>query len=297
MSEAPGSTILTSAPAAPPAGAVGTPPPVQPAAAPNTPDNGIAAAQQAADRPEWVPEKYWDADKRAPKVEDMAKGYTNLEKLLGREKIPVPTDWEDQEQVDRWFKAAGMPDDEKGYDFNRPDKLPDGLGYDEDLEANFRKACKASGLNKKQAGNLYEQFVKHQVDRYGAFVTSQKQARAQVETDLRREHGGQFDGFVAGARAALAKYADPEYLRWLDESGQGNDPRVIRAWGRIGKEMSGETKLKGAPQMAASIQDAQRTISEFNGKYKDALWSKDHPDHELRVKERKALYEAAYGDQ
>ena len=40
-----------------------------------------AAAEQAKrERPDWLPEKFWDKDKRDPKLDAMAKSYAELEK-------------------------------------------------------------------------------------------------------------------------------------------------------------------------------------------------------------------------
>lgn len=287
-----GSTILTGTA---PAGAVGNPSLTEPKAAPGEMGSGIDAAREAAARPEWAPEKFWDADKRTLRTEDLGKAYVNLEKLMGSEKVPVPKGEDDTDGWQRWYEASGVPKDEKDYEFKRPEKMPDGLGYDDELEANFRKAARANGLNKRQASALYDGFVKQQVDRFTAYDTSQKQAKAQVQADLMREHGGQYEQAIGMARSALDKYADPEYRKWLDESGAGNDPRVIRAWIRVGREMAGDIKLKGAPA-PANTADIQKQISEFNSKFKDALYDREHPDHKMRVSERAKLYEAAYGD-
>lgn len=280
-----GGSILTS----------GLPPPAAPADK-SAPQNGIEAAKQAAQRPEWAPEKYWKADKNEIDAEGLAKGYVNLEKLLGRDKVPAPLNDEDAEGWDRWYKASGRPEKPDEYDFKRPDKLPEGISYDDDAEKNFRQWAHANGLNKRQATNLYEGYVKHQVERHGAFHVSQVQARQEVENSLKREHGAQYEGFLTGARTAITQYADPEFRQYLEQTGLGNDPRMIRIFGRIGKEMGGETKLSGKPAPAASTQDMMRTISEFNGKYKESLFDRGHPDHAMRVKERSALYEAAFGE-
>lgn len=286
----PGASILTS----------GVPAPVpqsQPAAAPKGPENGIDAANQAAQRPEWAPEKYWDANGNQVKVEDLAKGYTNLEKLLGRDKVPTPLNEEDEEGWSRWYAASGRPEAPDKYDFKRPEKLPTTLAYDEDLEKNFRTAAHSNGLNKKQASALYEQFVKHQIERTSAWEVGQTQSKQKVESDLRREHGAQYEGFLTSAKTAVGQYADPEFRQYLDETGLGNDPRMIRMFGRIGKEMVGEQRLVGKPQMTASSADIQRTISEHRERYKEPLWNKEHPDHAMRVKEMNTLYQTAFPDQ
>ena len=78
----------------------------------------------------------------------------------------------------------------------------------------------------------------------------------------------------------------------MDESGKGNDPRVIRAWAKIGEKMVGERSLKGAPQIEGG--DPKTAISDFRTKYNDALHNKSHPDHDMRVNQMRELFERAF---
>lgn len=278
-----GGSILTS----------GLPPPV--AAAPK--DGADLAIQGVVDGPpEYIPPKFWDAEKKAPKIDELGRSYQNLEKLLGREKVPVPASDDDEEGWSRWYAASGRPDSSDKYEFERPE-MPTDLAYDEETEKAFKTWAHANGLNKRQAKSLYEGYVKQQVERHGAYSTHQKQARSQAEQNLRREFGAQYESAVGQAKSALATYADPDYLKYLDETGQGNDPRVIRAWIKVGKEMGGETKIKGNVHPTAQPEDLNKAISDFRAQHEKALFSKEHPDHERRVKEYNKLFEARFGGQ
>lgn len=284
-----GSSILTS----------GIPPPSAPANGNggNPPEQtATQQAIQAAQRPEWIPEKYWKADKNEADYEGLAKGYTNLEQLLGREKIPKPLSDEDQEGWDRWYAASGRPDKPDAYEFKRPDKLGEGQQYDEELEQDFRATAYGMGLNKRQANGLYEKFVQNQIKRYEAYATSKKQQRAEAEANLQREYGGKYDAALQQAKVAMANYADPEFRQYLEESGHGNDPRMVRFLMRIGKEMQGDTRALGKPAPQVNTADLERTIREFESKNSSALFDKSHPDHAALVKERNRLYEAKFGD-
>jgi hypothetical protein len=254
--------------------------------------NGSTQAPQG--RPEWFPEKYWKDDR--PDNEALAKGYTSLEKLLGSDKVPVPKSDDDADGWDRWYKATGRPDDAKGYEFEKPDKLPDGF-YDETAEQSFRDWAHQNGLNKRQAANLHKAYVKTQLDRHAAYQEQQRQLHGRLKADLMREHGAAFEGFSKGANAAVMRYADPDFKAWLDETGMGNDPRMIRVFGRIGKDMMGDVALRGQPKVEVNTADLDAQISEYRTKNSAALYDKAHPDHDRHVKAMAALFAKRFPDQ
>jgi hypothetical protein len=260
----------------------------------------MTTAQGAVDAvidgpPEWVPAKYWDPEKKAPRVEDLGRGYMNLEKLLGREKIPMPVGDDDNEGWERVYKAIGRPEKPDEYEFERP-TLPEDLPYDEEMEKHFRTIAYANGLNKKQARAAYDTYVKTQLERHAAYHESMKRARGELEQALVREHGQKIEAVKQSAHAVMQEYADGEFRQFLDQTGLGNDPRMVRFLYNVAKKTGGETRLKGAPVAQASTQDAKKAIGTFRSANEKALHDKNHPDHKRVVDEYENLFKAAYPD-
>lgn len=283
MSEETGGSFLTSGT---PAGSGSAPPP------------DMSTAQGALDAvvdgpPEWVPQKYWDPDKREARYEEMGRGYQNLEKLLGREKIPMPLGEDDKEGWDRVYKAIGVPDKEDDYEFTRP-ILPTDLPYDEDGEKYLRKALHSARLNKKQSSEIYDKITKLQIERHSAWHEGQKKQRADLEHALIREYGQKIDAVKQSAHAVMGEYADPEFRQYLDETGLGNDPRMIRFMHKVAAKTGGETRLKGAPVQQGQPADLKRAVDEHFNKNKTALMEKTHPEHKRVLDERAKLFMALY---
>lgn len=291
MSEAAaaGSTLLTDS--------AGTPAPDM------TPQDGaVAALLQAREAPpEWAVAKYWDAQRAKDPgwVEEYAKtvstGYRNAEQLIGRDKIPVPLSDDDAEGWDRWYTATGRPDTPDEYEFERP-SLPPEMSYDEDAEKYLRTHAHQNGLNKKQTKAFYDGFVKMQIERQTAYAQYQQQAKQEALVKLQREHGPQFDNAMTSAKGIMSKYADPDFRTYLDESGLGNDPRMLRVLAKIGKDVTGETRLQGRPLDNTGPADLDLAIANFDKQHEKALWDKSHPEHNLRLGERKRLFEQRWAD-
>lgn len=283
MSEGAGGSFLTSVTSGTPAEA-----------------QSLAPAEQAIQEvqdgpPEYIPVKYWDGEKKAPRIEELGRGYQSLEKLLGRDKIPMPVGDDDQEGWDRVYKAVGRPDKAEDYEFERP-TLPSDLPYDEDTEKNFRTWAHVNGLSKRQARALYDGFVKTQVERHAGWLDAQKKQRGELETALAREHGGKIEQVKQTAHAVMTQYADDQFRQYLDETGLGNDPRMVRFLAKVGAQQMGETRLAGPKPQAAASGDLDKAIGEFRGKHNKALYDKTHPDHDRLVAEFNKLFEQRYSE-
>jgi hypothetical protein len=286
VSEDTGSSLLTE-------GGTPNPAPAAPAAAPTMPSSAPPA----------VSDLFIDMDDDLKGVESVGKftkdgrlnvrsvvkSYANLERMLGGEKVPVPKDG-DQEGWDRFYAAAGRPEAPDKYEFKVPENLPEGF-YDKDAEASFRTWAHQNGLNNRQAQALLDNYVTTTAAKYAEAMKAAETGKSEALNALKREHGQAFEGFMQTAKAALKQFGDEDFNAYLDQSGLGNDPRLIRIFGKIGRALMGDTQLKGAPQQQARTPaDIDKAIAEHRSKHSAALYDKDHIEHKVRVAELSELY-------
>lgn len=262
---------------APPAGiGLGEAAPVSPAS-PQAPA-GVA-------RPEWIKEKFWDPDKGEVRTQDLANSYNQIEKYIGGDKIPVPKDPDDKMAWELYWKAGGVPDTADAYQFARPDDLPKDLPYDDEAEKSYRSWAHQNHLNPDQAKNLYDAYVKTQIERHVVWEADRKQQRERLNADFNREYGRSADGVRQSVGALMQKYADPDFHQFLSETGTGNDPRMLRVFAKISKDMGGTAKLQGTPSAAGaprSASELQAAITEYRAAHNKALMNPDAPDHAHR---------------
>jgi len=272
------SEIATTAPAAPP---------VDPAAASPGPNgNGSPPANGSADTSaRWlVPEEYRVEtlrplmdDKHTVDVAALTKSYVHAQSLIGRDKIVLPKGEDEWKEV---YAKLGCPEDPGKYEVKKPETMPEGITYNEEGEKTLRNFGVANGWNQKQFAAAYEQFHKHQADQAAQYAQLEKQARDECEVNLRRELGQTYDGFSAQAKAALSQYADAEFFAYLDSKGLGNDPRMIRVFGRIGKELAGDVKLQGGGAVQGMTPaEIEAKITALTTDHHAALFNAEHPDH------------------
>lgn len=259
------------------------------------------AEQPVSDRPQWAPEKFWDAQSKQLKAEEMAKAYTNLEHMLGKEKVPVPQDENDEEGWQRWYDAV-RPETPEAYDAVVQDggtietDLPQGMEYDSELEAGFKDAAFANSLTPKQYKELRELYVKTQTERFEQYTKMREEQRNHLQHQLQREYGREYPAQLNRAKMVMQQHSDPDFVQFLNESGLGDDPRMVRFMARVGQKIQGDTKLIGNPQMETAPEDIDNAIRSFRDKNHKALMDRSHPNHDGVVKELNKLYQARYGD-
>jgi hypothetical protein len=190
-------------------------------------------------RPDHVPEKFWDADTGAVRVDALSKSYGELErKLSGMIPGPQSPDWDRS-----WRKALGVPDAPDGYSIAPQDGL-----VESDPEVNRR--LHAAGFTPAQAQLVYDLAA----ERLVPMVRDHADAwRAELAHErLAAEFGGAEKWAALApqvARWGKANLAAPVYAA-LAASADG-----VRAMHRM--MASGEPGLRGPGGAAAPASEAE----------------------------------------
>lgn len=278
---------------APPATAdTGAPPPAQTAQTP-------AQEAPAFDGPEWL-SKYPDDVKNDRALwkyqndEAATRALISAQRMIGMEKVPRPKgdfdpsspDWEP------WLAAMGRPKAADEYKFEEA-KLPEGLQYDTNLEGKFKEVAHMAGLTNKQAHMLRDMFASYQASAYSSASTEYKVQRETAEAELQKELGSAYEPYVNAAKAALKQYADDKFVGWLNESGMGNHPEIIRVFGKIGKEMIGESQLATQKEAFNTPGDWKQQAEAYQAQWGHILYNYGHPEQKTRWDEWTRLIERA----
>lgn len=74
---------------------------------------------------------------RFPNFVEMARSYVHARSKLGEKVAPPPAENATPEQVKAWRALVGAPETAEGYGIKKPDKLPDGVEWNDDLAKGF----------------------------------------------------------------------------------------------------------------------------------------------------------------
>jgi hypothetical protein len=139
-------------------------------------------------------------------------------------------------------------------------KLANDSLIDEGVLKSVEEFAKANNLSNESAqklldnqNDLIKDYISYQQEEYQKEVSSWVD---KLKSD--KDFGGEkFNENVELAKMAFQKYADTETKELFEEKGYGNYPGLVKLFARIGRELQGDTFVKGisSSQAPRSIED------------------------------------------
>jgi len=229
----------------------------------------IEAAPSTVTRPDYIPEKFWDAQKGEAKLDQLAISYANLEKAFSsKSQAPKkPAADASPEDQAKYFadlrKFTGAPEKPEDYGIKAPDNLPAGVEWNAEL------AGKAAGIAHKYGvppEALHELINLNNENISSIVAKSESAQKEQVEAMVAELNAEWKDdaknNWQRANRGAIAMGVD------LEASGLGNNPHFIRAALRFDEMISDDKGLVSSDSQATYKEQMDRIQKgdDFNGK-------------------------------
>ena len=156
-------------------------------------------------------------------------------------------------------KPADKPDDKEQKQDGAPEKyeFTAGEGVELDTEAlkDFEPVARELNLTNEQAQKLVDAYPKIlagvQQRQAEAWQAQTEQWAADVKAD--KEIGGdKLTANLSAAQRALEQFGDPELKEYLDSTGLGNHPALVKAFIKVGKAMSEDKVVTGGHESGGS---------------------------------------------
>ena len=230
-------------------------------------------------------------------VPSLAKSYVHAQKLIGRDKVTIPPQDAPAEERLQVMDKLGRPDAPDKYSLSLADDVPEGVKshmVQTGTEAWFRQVVHDAGLLPWQAENLWKAWGALQSEIHNQASSSQQEAMAGMEKAIKTEWGNAYDEKVKLAQATFAKFGDENSAQFLEQTGLGNHPAMLKMFAKIGEAIGEDTLIDGEPSVSVTPAEAKRQIAKIQGDREHPYHKAEHPQHGDAVKEMHRLYEAAY---
>lgn len=222
---------------------------------------------------------------------DVVQAYAHAQRAIGADKIPLPKDgvWD---EVAR--SKLGVPREPGGYKLQRPE-LPQGVAYDEAFEKAALPIAHKLGLTPSQVQGLLDFYAAHQSQSFQTAVRGRLDDETQAVGLLQQEWGGAYDAKVAQAARAARYFGGEPLIQFLNQSGMGNNPELVRAFAKVGSMMTEDTlKIGRSHGFSITPDEARREANKLMAS--PAYTSRDHPEHDSVVEQVQQLFERAYSE-
>ena len=236
--------------------------------------NGVENTQTQPQTQTWrdsLPEEFRNDPSLAnfKDINDLAKSYVHAQKLVGKDKVVLPTSSSKPEEWGALFKKLGMPDADK--------YTVEGLS-DDDASKKLKELFVKNNILPTQAKEimnfLANEFTAEETDTDAEY---EKAVQVGIES-LKAEWGESFTPNVQRAAAVVQMFGGEEMIGYLNETGLGNDPNLIKFFAKIGSQFT-EDSFRGQPAQALSKADAQARIKELYADKAGPLLNSKDPRH------------------
>ena len=215
----------------------------------------------------------------------LAKSYIHAQRMVGADKMPVPTNNFTDDDWKETFTKLGVPASPDKYDVNY--NLQEGAN-DQPVK-DFISHAHTLGLLPKQLQGVLDYYGNLEQSSLDNAQKDQELNRVNNETSLRKEFGLAYDKKLNQANDVFKNFFAEELaeVKLQDGTSIGNHPGFIKALATMSEKFSEDT-ISASQESAGGLltpQEAQKEVSKIMGDPKHPYWIKEHPNHDAAVKE------------
>ena len=227
-------------------------------------------------------------------IDALAKSYINATRMIGQDKVVIPTNNSTEDQWNEVYDKLGRPESAEKYSLDAKSKI---VSLDENAVKQFAETSHKLGLNNKQAQGLLEFYKQNMEGTAQQAKIDTETAQAQAEQELRSEWGREFDTKVKQASSLAKANIKPEILDMTLSNGTrlGDHPEIIKGFAKIAGMMSEDKIVSTESESVQSNQSIQDEIDSIINDKASPYWHKGHPNHDKQVQQVYTLREMLSG--
>jgi len=231
---------------------------------------------------------------------DAIKGYSELEKLVGHEKIAMPKkdangNYEAGE-LDRVMAQLGRPKDPKEYKPSANFKLPDGMAIDAKFMEGFNSRLHKAGFLPHQYALVMDELALVLNQGTQAQKDANEKAFNEAALNLRNKFGLAYPEKEKLANNVLRTFADQTQGDAIAKK-YGNDPLIIEILANIGESLSEEALIRTNMSGTLLSPEAAKLEKEnIMADSKHPYYLAEHPQHQYWVNKVMELNKMIIGE-
>lgn len=210
----------------------------------------------------------------------LAKSYVELQKMIGKDKVVIPTDKSTPAEWDAFYAKIGRPSDINEYavpEIETPEEIK---MRPETLEA-FKKKAHDLGISKKAFAELFSFQAEMNNQLYNQKLEEAKGIKSKTETELMAEWGAAYEKKVDSAQNLINTFFANKQIHPAFKV-LSNDKGFVQAMADIAEKL-GEDVISGTSRDTMTPSEAKKAADAMLGDSKGPLFDEMHPEHAAAV--------------
>lgn len=214
----------------------------------------------------------------------LAKGYTELSKMLGQDKVVLPKEGENYDaQMDELMTKLGMPENAEGYGLQDIDLKEQGIDAVIPV-GEFSKVARDLRMTPTQVQGVLDYYKEDIINNNAQSAEQVNDAVNTAKVELRKEYGAAYEANMQAASGVFKNHFPS-----LEGTDLANNPQFVRDLVKLSKNF-GETKLGEAPKGGA-MSPAEASAEKSKLMNSPAYTNQLDPEHDSVVEKVRTLRE------
>jgi hypothetical protein len=221
-----------------------------------------------------------------------AKGYMELERAVGADKIVKPAAGSNLLEWDGWSQL-GTPDEASGYEMAAPEGFEQ---YDQGLADDMRSLFHKARLTPQQAAVIHDGYVERMGNAFAESATQRDDRQNTEVASLKTELGTAFEERVVGAKSVVTDYGGDDVKAVLRDAGLDSNPALVRMFSKIRMALGAGPQFKDGEQSGQFGTTPEMALQEISKiRANPALHDKTHAENKVLNDRLTQLNQMAFG--
>lgn len=220
-------------------------------------------------------------------IDDVVKGYYHAQKMVGADKVVLPTKNSSPEEWKAFYNKLGVPESVDKYELETPFKGTD-------FETKVKQKAFELNLKPDQAKALIDLMEERNSSIVADYEKEEQANIAKVKETLTKEWGTAYDRKISNAQKVIKHFGGEDMLKAVvNDPTVGNNETVLRLLAAIGDKLHQEDTFQQdvVTKFGTTKEEAKKKINEMMGDMKHPYHNREHASHGDALKQMLDLQE------
>ena len=209
-------------------------------------------------------------------MDDVVKGFYHAQKMVGSDKIVIPSKNASADEWKNYYVKAGLPEKFDDYKVELPASFEN-----TEFNSEFLKTAYENNIRPDQLQKITEMFDKSNDKLVEDYEAEQAENLRSTALELKQEWGQGFDKQIARANRVIKHFGGEELHKQVLGSELANNKDFLKLMAKIGEKMTGEDSFQpgATTTFGMTKEEARSKMNAMFGDMNGPYMNREHAQH------------------